>query len=69
MMSASKLFVSKVGVLAVIPLKGGGVVSSTSLLEGLVSNILLVAIISLSFTVVLGVISWLPVLVMTVNGT
>ena len=67
-----KMFVSipliwKVGVL-IIPLRVAGVVSSTILLEGLVSNILVVVIVSLSFTVVLGVTPCLLVIVMSVDG-
>lgn len=53
--SVSKSLNRKVGVL-LISLRGAGVVFSTSLLEGLVASVFLVAIISLSFTVVLGVI-------------
>ena len=53
--SVSKSLNRKVGVL-LISLRVAGVVFSTSLLEGLVASVFLVAIISLSFTVVLGVI-------------
>ena len=53
--SVSKSLNRKVGVL-LISLRGAGVVFSTRLLEGLVASVFLVAIISLSFTVVLGVI-------------
>lgn len=66
--SVSKSLNRKVGVLSVIPLRGVGVVFSTSLLDGLVANIFLVAIISLSFTVVLGVMPWLLGIVMSVDG-
>lgn len=55
-MFVSMSFIRKVGVLLIIPLRVVGVFSSTILLEGLVSNILVVVIVSLSFTVVLGVI-------------
>lgn len=66
--SVSKSLNRKVGVLSVIPLRGPGVVFSTSLLRGLVSNIFLVAIISLSFIVVLEEIPWLLGIVMSVDG-
>lgn len=55
-MFVSMSFIRKVGLLLIIPLRVVGVFSSTILLEGLVSNILVVVIVSLSFTVVLGVI-------------
>lgn len=66
-MSVSMSFIGNAGVL-IIPLRVVGVVSSTILLEGLVSNILVVVIVSLSFTVILGVTSWLLVIVMSVDG-
>ena len=66
--SVSKPLNRKVGVSSVIPLRGAGVVFSTSLLGGLVSNIFLVAIISLSFIVVLEVIPWLLGIGMSVDG-
>ena len=65
--SVSKSLNRKVGVL-LISLRGAGVVFSTSLLEGLVASVFLVAIISLSFTVVLGVMPWLLGIVMSVDG-
>lgn len=43
-------------------------VFSTSLLEGLATSVFLVAILSLSFTVVLGVIPWLLGIVNGVDG-
>lgn len=67
-MSVSKSFIRKGRALSVTPLRGVGVVSPNTLLEGLVSSILLVVIISLSFTVALGVIPWLLVIVMNVDG-
>lgn len=67
-MFVSMSFIREVGVLLIIPLRVVGVVSSTNLLEGLVSNILVVVIVSLSFTVVLGAIPWLSVIVMSVDG-
>lgn len=65
--SVSKSLNRKVGVL-LISLRGAGVVFSTSLLEGLVASVFLVAIMSLSFTVVLGVIPWLLGIVTSVDG-